>query len=207
MNSALFTLLIDTWQYLDIVKKGFVMKNSFTNYKLYIISTCSALLFNFFITSTAVSSELDDIIKKIKEDYKVQHISNEQFRQIPTDNIVIFDVRKLKEYQVSHIKNAIHLDPKTSPDDFLKQHTDKLKGKTAVFYCSVGKRSSRMLSKLKAKLAETGIHQAYNLEGGAFKWHNDKIDFVKDNKVTRNIHPYNAYWGRLIENKPLIKYQ
>ncbi len=183
------------------------MKILLINHKSYFIFNFFILLFAFAITSTAVSSELDDILKDVKEDYDVRHISNKEFRELSANDVVIFDVRKLKEYQVSHIKNAIHLSPRTSIESFFKQHAEKLKGKTVVFYCSVGERSSKMLSKLNNKLTDAGVQQAYNLEGGAFKWHNDKIDFVKGDKPTRHIHPYNAYWGQLIDDKSSIKYQ
>ena len=162
------------------------------------------LLFLFY--SAFNSSELDDVLNGVREDYNVEHISNEKLGEMPAQSVVIFDVRKLKEYQVSHIQNAIHLAPNTSAEHFLSQYGSELKDKTVVFYCSVGQRSSRMLSMLSEELVKAGIKQAYNLEGGVFKWHNDNKSFVRDGKKTQDIHPYNAYWGRLINDKSSIKY-
>ncbi len=183
------------------------MKHLIINHKLSLGIGLLTFVVIFFVSSIAFAGELDDIHEDIVRDYDVHHISNEAFNKIPSKDVVIFDVRKLKEYKVSHINNAIHLDPSTSAEEFFKEYASKLNNKVAVFYCSVGQRSSRMLSKLNDKLPEYGVSQAYNLEGGAFKWHNDNIDFVKNGKATRDIHPYNAYWGRLVDDKELIKYQ
>lgn len=153
------------------------------------------------------SDDLSSIIEKLKTDYDIQHISSNELNKLSDSNLVIFDVRRPVEYQVGHLKNAIHLDPSTSPDSFLQQHGENLKDKTVVFYCSVGQRSSRMLSKLNNVLEDVGVKQAYNLEGGAFRWHNENFSFVKNGKDTRDIHPYNAYYGRLVDDKSSIKYK
>ena len=158
-------------------------------------------------SAIAASTELDEILEDVRQDYDVDHISNVEFNKIDSEDVIVFDVRQKKEYKVSHLKGAIQLDPDTSADDFFKQHADKLKGKVAVFYCSVGQRSSRMLSKLKNRLPEVGVDQAFNLEGGAFKWSNDNIEFVRNGEATKDVHPYNAYWGRLVNNKDAIKYK
>ncbi len=183
------------------------MKHLLINNKLSLSMGLLVLMAILFVSSIVIAGELDDIHEDIVSNYDVQHISNEAFNNIPSENMVIFDVRKLKEYKVSHIENAIHLDPSTTAEEFFKQHASKLNNKVAVFYCSVGLRSSKMLSELKDKLPENGVSQAYNLVGGAFKWHNDQIDFVKNGEVTRDIHPYNAYWGRLVDDKESIKYK
>lgn len=78
---------------------------------------------------------------------------------------------------------------------FLNCHSDKLKGKVAEFYCSVGIRSSKMLSDLKDQLPSAGVSQSYNLDGGTFKWHNDQIALISNEQSTNDIHPYNAFWG------------
>lgn len=161
-----------------------------------------------FIGSVGASTELDKVLKDVREDYNVQHISNEDFIKLSKDNVIVFDVRQQNEYQVSRLINAIHLDPNTSVDDFFKKYSGQLENKTAVFYCSVGERSSKMLSKLNNKLKLSGVLQAYNLEGGVFKWSNDKINLLdKNGDATNYVHPYNNYWGRLVNNKSAIKYK
>lgn len=152
--------------------------------------------------------ELDDIHESIKQKYNVEHIDNQALSAQSSDsNFILFDVRERQEYDVSHIENAIQVDPEISVEEFFVRHTDKLDNKVVVFYCSVGERSSKLLEKLQDKLTGTGATSAYNLEGGAFKWHNDQIELVKDGLHTRDIHPYNAYWGQLIEAEESISYR
>ncbi len=184
------------------------MKTFFTKKPFYSLIGLLGLLSAFIITPVIASSDLNEIIEDLKKDPDIQHINNADLEKIPSDDVVIFDVRKDIEYKVSHIPYAIHLNPRTSANDFLKQHGDKLEGKVAVFYCSVGQRSTGMLSRLSEEdLKKAGVTQAYNLEGGAFKRHNDGFGFVKNGKSTKNIHPYNAYYGRLVDNKEAIKYK
>ena len=181
------------------------MKYSFVNKKL-VMSTI-ALVVVSVSSSLFASDELDDIHEDIKEKYEVEHIDNEALKALSLKkNLILFDVREPREFEVSHIKDAIRIDPEMNAKEFLELHADKLNNKVAVFYCSVGVRSSLMLEKLKDKLPVTGVSEAYNLEGGAFKWHNDQISLVKNGQPTRDIHPYNAYWGRLVDDKESITY-
>lgn len=167
------------------------------------------LIFSMVIFSVTLASftELDDVLAGIRKIYDVEHISNDKFKNMVDEDMVVFDVRELKEYQVSHLENAIYLNPSTSSSEFFELYGDQLKGKVAVFYCSVGLRSSKMLSMLQKELPLTTMSQAYNLDGGAFKWHNDNIALTKDGKLTSDIHPYNSYWGRLLNDKSAIKYK
>ncbi len=184
------------------------MKTFFSKRPLYSLIGLLSVLSAFVIAPVIASSDLDEIIEDLKKDPDIQHINNADLEKIPSGDVVIFDVRKDTEYQVSHVPNAIHLNPRTSASDFLRQHGDKLEGKVAVFYCSVGQRSTSMLSKLSENdLKKAGVTQAYNLEGGAFKRHNDGFGFVKNGKSTKDIHPYNAYYGRLVDDKEAIKYK
>jgi rhodanese-related sulfurtransferase len=166
-----------------------------------------SLMITFFVSAIAMADELDKVIEDVRQNYDVEHINNQDFKKLSEQEVVVFDVRKFKEFEVSHLENAVHLDPATSSEEFFKLHADQLKNKVAVFHCSVGQRSSRMLLKLKKQLPTAGVNQAYNLEGGAFKWSNDKIDFVRKDKTTKDVHPYNAYWGRLVNDKNAIKYK
>lgn len=183
------------------------MKYLSMNKKLTIMIRVFALLLAFFVSSIALADGLDRVIEEVSKDYDVEHISNQDFKELSSDKMVVFDVRQLKEYQVSHLEDAIQLDPGMEAEEFFSLHADKLKGKVLVFYCSVGRRSSRLLSKLQEQLPAMGVSQAYNLEGGVFKWSNDNIDFVREGEVTKEVHPYNFYWGRLVKDKDAIKYK
>lgn len=112
------------------------------------------------------------------------------------DRYVMFDVRKAEEFEVSHVKGAVHVDPDISADAFLKQHGSLLKDRTAVFYCSVGYRSSIMVERIaKEKGDSTGL---VNLRGGLFQWYNDGLAVYDSVGVTDKVHPFSAYWGRLL---------
>ena len=38
-----------------------------------------------------------------------------------------------------------------------------------------------------------------NLKGSIFKWANEGRPLVQDGKPTHQVHPYNKYWGRLLD--------
>ena len=82
-----------------------------------------------------------------------------------------------------------------------------LDGKRAVFYCSVGWRSSELASKLSDALFEVGAIESFNLTGGIFNWANQnrKLSNSSENETTK-VHPYNDYWGALIEDKTRLSY-
>ncbi len=155
----------------------------------------------------AFGDSLEDIHQDIKQDYRIKHINHSELSEIKPDSLIIFDVRRPIEYQVSHIDNAIQVDPKITASDFFDQFGDELEGKTAVFYCSVGRRSSKLLSVLDKRLSELGVENAYNLEGGIFNWRNENKILMRNKKPTKEIHPYNFYWGRLINDRKSIQYK
>lgn len=155
----------------------------------------------------ANEAKLDKIHKKIERDFaNVEHIDADSFAALDPDEIIVFDVRQPSEYAVSHIDGAIRVDPGASADDFIAAHGDFLAGKTAVFYCSVGRRSSAFAARVDNMLTDHGVQASYNLQGGLFSWSNDGRALMQDAEATTAIHPYNAYWGRLIVNKETIQY-
>lgn len=137
---------------------------------------------------------------------ELQHISGDQLLALDKENTLIFDVREKKEFNVSHLKNAIHIDPNITAQTFSKKYAGQLNGKHIVFYCSVGQRSSELAYRLKPLLKTQGIQQVYNLKGGIFQWHNENKTLVQKGKVTQYIHPYNARWGALVKDSKTIRY-
>ena len=51
----------------------------------------------------AFGDSLDHIHEDIKEKYPINHINNTQFSQANRSELIIFDVRKPSEFEVSHI--------------------------------------------------------------------------------------------------------
>lgn len=157
-------------------------------------------------TTTSWADKLADINQELIEKYPdVKHISAEDFtNQLNAQNrsnVILFDVRESKEYAVSHLNGTIRVDPSIKADDFFEQFNDELKGKMAVFYCSVGRRSSRLINRLETAGNSNKSIKMLNLEGGIFRWTNDTlpVDGV-------GVHPYNWSWGRLINDKSMIHY-
>jgi rhodanese-related sulfurtransferase len=115
--------------------------------------------------------------------------------------VVLFDVREEEEYQVSRLPGALRADPGAWTFRFVGQHGEAVKGKTVVFYCSVGVRSSKLAARVQGRLLEKGARAVYNLEGGVFRWHNDRRPLIDANGPTPLVHPYDRHWGGLIERQ------
>ncbi len=122
------------------------------------------------------------------------------------DNAVYFDVRELDEFGVSHISGAIQVAPSISNEEFLQRFDDLLKGKTLIFYCSVGKRSSALVDRLQHQLKFLGYTSVYNLRGGIFGWHNSGRAVEDGEGVVEKIHPYSRVWSRLIHDQKSIAF-
>jgi len=128
-----------------------------------------------------------------KEFPEVRQLSIDEFRREYAEKAFVVDVRKPKEYKVSHLKNAVNL---VTKDEIIT--AAKKSGKKAiVLYCSVGYRSSEMAQKV---LSEAEI-PVYNLEGSIFEWANMGLPVYRGEKRVDKIHPYNAYWGKLLDNE------
>ena len=160
-------------------------------------------------SAMADQSRLDEIHRDIVTKYHdVKHLSSVEFQSMEKSAIVVFDVREVDEFAVSHINGAIRVDPDIELAEFENKYAVQLAGKTAVFYCSVGRRSSDLLSQLNGTLKTNGAVAAYNLSGGVFRWHNEQRPLISENEQkTAFVHPYNFYWGRLIDNRSAIRYK
>lgn len=109
--------------------------------------------------------------------------------------VILIDARSEEEFHVSHISGA-KLVPYKSKDP-LKYLTNIKTDNPIVVYCSVGYRSSILARKLKT----LGYKEIYNLEGSIFKWANEGRPLVQDDSLAHKVHPYNAYWGSLLDRK------
>ena len=149
---------------------------------------------------------------KLVEDYKtVSQISADSLSKMDSKTYALFDVRGSEEFAVSHIEGAIWVDPNIDADAFLNLHGDIIGNRSIVLYCSVGVRSSRLAEKIQNHGSFQTPIPIYNLELGVFGWHNDKRPLVRLSKdaakSTEFIHPYNRWWGRMINRTKLKKYR
>ncbi|MBD3637900.1 MAG: rhodanese-like domain-containing protein [Crocinitomicaceae bacterium] len=104
--------------------------------------------------------------------------------------IIILDAREMKEYNVSHIKNALFV----GYDHFKASSISDISYEIPIYvYCSVGYRSE----KVGEKLIEAGYQNVHNLFGGIFNWVNSGNAVVNMNgEPTRKVHGYNKEWAK-----------
>ena len=154
-------------------------------------------------------SRLSKIHSKIVTDHPaLTHVSGAEITALINNdqNILLLDVREAKEFSVSHIDGAVRVDPDISLKDFMARFGDKAIGKQVILYCSVGRRSSRLGDNVREALLTAGATRVSNLEGGVFRWHNAHGPLVSGDIETDKVHPYNIWWGRLLERKGAIAY-
>ncbi len=103
--------------------------------------------------------------------------------------VILLDAREKKEYNVSHIENAIYV----GYSIFEKKNIKNIeKHSPIVVYCSVGYRSE----KITEKLMRMGYTNVSNLRGGIFDWTNKGCKVVNNKGATQNIHPFDDNWGK-----------
>jgi len=108
-------------------------------------------------------------------------------------NYVFLDAREQKEYEISHLKDAIWV----GYDDFaVERLQDVSKDAKIVVYCSVGYRSE----KVSEKLQKMGYEDVANLVGGIFEWSNSGQKVYRNEEgtavETSQIHTYNKEWSK-----------
>jgi len=105
---------------------------------------------------------------------------------------ILLDVRTRAEWEVSHLQGARCVDPEGDPAIALSGGT---KDAPIVTYCSVGYRSAKAARRLHGQ----GYSHVQNLEGSIFAWANEDRPLVHGDYVVRQVHPYDHFWGRLLE--------
>ncbi len=106
---------------------------------------------------------------------------------------VLLDVRTPAEWNVSHLANARRVDPQATAQEAAG---GLAKDAPIVAYCSVGYRSGEMAQRLRA----AGFSHVQDLEGSIFEWANEGRPLVHEGKPANKVHPYNASWGKLLQD-------
>ena len=113
------------------------------------------------------------------------------------DEVTFLDAREKKEYEISHIENAIWV----GYDDFVIERVKGIdRSKTIVIYCSVGYRSG----KVGKQLVDDGFENVLNLYGGIFEWTNAGNDVVSEKGLTNEVHGYNVKWGVFLKKAKIV---
>ncbi|UAM97013.1 rhodanese-like domain-containing protein [Polaribacter litorisediminis] len=152
------------------------------------------LLFLLISSTVAAQKTLDKLLDKWNT-RNVPYMSVETLA-LPKTKAILLDARQEKEYNVSHLQNAIRV----GYDDFkIKETLKKLpknKDTKIVVYCSLGIRSETVAYKLIQK----GYTNVYNLYGGIFEWKNANFQ-VKDTlgNTTEKVHTFNKNWSKWLK--------
>ncbi|EGD75825.1 hypothetical protein PTSG_07944 [Salpingoeca rosetta] len=151
----------------------------------------------------------------------VQQMQTDELDQLDKKKRILLDVRPEEEYAISHLPDAIRVDP-----DNVEQAQEALRekgykpGTPVVCYCSVGYRSSKLAQMLaeastqaaaptdstattqegKDNACKVDPKDCYNLEGSIFKWANEGRPITNTSGGTANkVHPYNGVFGHLLD--------
>lgn len=98
---------------------------------------------------------------------ELRNLSQTDFEEkMGASDIIIVDVRTLKEFEISHIKEAIHIDYFAENFWDLIEQLDK--AKDILVYCRTGRRSIRACTLMKN--GGFSVDKIFNLEGGFVEW-------------------------------------
>ena len=136
---------------------------------------------------SARQQALSELAAEIRRDHpNIPHLDVDEVRA-QADNVIFIDVREPREYAVSHIPGAIHINDQDSLLNFAQANSDR----TLILYCSVGRRSAELTEYLN----EQGALQAVNFVGSIFAWGNQNLPLKNEDGPTKFVHPYNWFWG------------
>lgn len=135
--------------------------------------------------------------------YHVDNISHQKLAILLSDvsnqDVLLFDVRRPEEYQMSRIKGGIQISPEMSAQAFFSRYGHEISNKKLIFYCSVGYRSSEFIQRIEAQADEQNVKAISNLKGGIFRWYNEAHPVINEQGITNAIHPSDDAWADLIE--------
>jgi rhodanese-related sulfurtransferase len=117
-------------------------------------------------------------------------------------HVVLIDVRTPEEYAVSRIPGAVRVDPESRSAAEVAALAGGLDDKVVVAYCSIGLRSARLLVRIGQALKERGARELHNLEGGVFRWRNERRPLVAERGATEAVHPHNWLWRQFLLDDP-----
>ncbi len=153
-----------------------------------------AFLLLLITSATFGQHKLDKLLEKWNT-RNVPYMSVETLA-LPKTDAILLDARDQKEYDVSHLKNAIRV----GYNDFkLKETLPKLpknKNTKIVVYCSLGIRSETVAH----KLIQEGYTNVYNLYGGIFEWKNANFNVVDTlGNTTEKVHAFSKSWSKWLK--------
>ena len=133
-----------------------------------------------------------DTLSDLLSQYNKETIPYITVEELSLTNAILLDAREQKEYDTSHLKNAVFVGyDGFKLNSFKKQFEDK--NAEIVVYCSLGIRSEDIAEKLK----KAGFTNVKNLYGGIFEWKNkDMPVFNSEEAETENVHTFSEEWSK-----------
>lgn len=151
------------------------------------------LLLFILISSVAFGqNKLDKLLNKFNKN-KVPYISVDT---LVISKAILLDARETKEYNVSHLKNAIcvgydYFDIQKTIEKLPKDKSTKI-----VVYCTLGIRSEIVAH----KLIKEGYTNVYNLYGGILEWKNNNFKVIDTlGNETEKVHTFNKDWSKWLK--------
>ncbi len=124
----------------------------------------------------------------------IPYISVEDLKTKKED-IILLDSREQKEFNTSHLKDAICVGYDSFNLEVIKPKLPNKDSKIVV-YCSLGIRSEDVAEKLK----KAGYTNVYNLYGGIFEWKNNDLEVLNlQEQPTDSIHTFNKAWSKWLK--------
>jgi rhodanese-related sulfurtransferase len=144
------------------------------------------------LTISVAQNTIPQVLEKLNTN-TVPYITVEELQT--KENYTLLDARETKEFNVSHINNAVNIGfNKFNANKITAIFTDK--NATIIVYCSIGVRSE----KIGEKLLKLGYKNVYNLYGGIFEWKNKGgIVIDNNNQITDKVHTFNKEWSVYLE--------
>ena len=177
------------------------MRNFMLNFIIALV-----LLLTAGVAAADASSRLETLEAVVAKGAAVPSISALALTRLLAEEpkaVLLFDVREADEYAVSHLARSVLVKPSISADEFLKTLPADLTGKTLVFYCSVGRRSTTLADKVATALQQRGAKAIYNLTGGVFRWRSLGLPLESASGATTEVHPFSTFWKTFLPPSPV----
>lgn len=133
---------------------------------------------------------------KVRKDFPgVKPISPGSLRnvlEITPEIVLLIDAREPKEYALSHLPGAVNLRSQAAVLAHLRDQP--VAPEIPIVYCSIGFRSAALADSLRRE------YPVENLDGGIFLWANEGGALITSSgESTALVHPYNRFYGRLLD--------
>lgn len=165
---------------------------------LIVRAACVALLaiLAAWASAESVDGRWHRTLAEIRETFpEVPHLTTAQLADKIDrgDPVLLLDARSAEEFRISHLSRAVRANTVRTALNAIRADSRR---PTVVVYCSVGYRSSRLVSRLQAR----GVDNVFNLEGSLFQWANEGRPFVRNGEPAATVHPYDDDWGALLKD-------